>query len=84
MEGMEITVLLFASVADRLGTRRFALEVPDGGTVATARDVLLERFPQIEPFLPNLLYALDEEYVRVTQPLTRGATLALIPPVSGG
>lgn len=81
---MEITVLLFASVADRLGTRRLSLEVPEGATVATARDALLQRFPQVEPFLPNLLYALDEEYVRVTQPITQGATLALIPPVSGG
>ena len=81
---MEITVLLFASVADRLGARRLSLEVPEGATVATARDLLSGRFPQIEPFLPNLLYALDEEYVRVTQPLTHGATLALIPPVSGG
>lgn len=84
MERMEITVLFFASVADRLGTRRLSLEIPEGATVATARDLLSERFPQIEPFLPNLLYALDEEYVRVTQPLTHGATLALIPPVSGG
>ena len=81
---MEITVLLFASVADRLGTRKLSLQLPEAATVATARDALLDRFPALSPFVPNLLYALDEEYVRVNEPLTPGATLALIPPVSGG
>lgn len=84
MTKMEITVLLFASVADRLGTRRLSLRLPEPATVATARDALLDRYPQLSPFVPNLLYALDEEYVRVTEPITPGATLALIPPVSGG
>lgn len=84
MNRMEISVLFFASVAARLQTRRLVIDVPPGATVETARDLLLARFPEIEPFLPNLLYAVDEEYVRITQPLTAGATLALIPPVSGG
>jgi molybdopterin converting factor subunit 1 len=84
MNEMEITVLLFASVADRLGTRRLSLQLDEPATVATARDALLDRYPQLSPFLPNLLYAVDEEYVRVGAPITAGATLALIPPVSGG
>jgi molybdopterin synthase catalytic subunit len=81
---MSVTVLLFASLAEKAGTRRLDLPVEAGDTVAVVRDRVLERFPQLEPFVPNLLYALDEEYVKPGEPVAAGATLALIPPVSGG
>ena len=63
-EAMEITVLLFASVAEKAGTRKFTLELDEPATVASARDAILARYPSLEPFAPNLLYALDEEYAR--------------------
>ena len=81
---MTITVLLFASVAEKAGKRRLDLPFATGDTVATVRDRLLETMPQLRPFVPNLMYALDEEYVRDTAPVCEGSTLALIPPVSGG
>ena len=79
-----ITVLLFASVAEKAGTRRLELPAAEGETVAHLRDRLVARFPQLEPMLPNLLFALDEEYVKPEAFVTAGSTLAVIPPVSGG
>ena len=81
---MEVTVLLFASIADKAGVRRVLLPAETGDTVASVRDRLVERYPQIRPALPTLLYALNEEYVKEWEPVPGGATLALIPPVSGG
>ncbi|MCC7364551.1 MAG: molybdopterin converting factor subunit 1 [Dehalococcoidia bacterium] len=81
---MEITVLLFASVAEAAGARRLQLPIEHGDTVATVRDRLLAERPALARFAPNLLYALDEEYVDTAAPVHAGATLALIPPVSGG
>jgi len=77
-------VLLFASVADRAGTRRVDLPYAEGDTVGSIRDRLLERFPQLAPAVPTLMYAVDEEYARESDPVPAGATLAMIPPVSGG
>ncbi len=79
-----VTVLLFASAAERAGTRRLELDCEPGDTVAHLRDRLVDRFPQLLPMLPNLLYALDEEYVKTDAVVPAGATLAIIPPVSGG
>lgn len=79
-----ITVLLFASVAERAGARRLELSWCEGDTVGSVRDRLFAAYPQVAPFAPTLLYALDEEYVRATDVVRDGATLALIPPVSGG
>jgi molybdopterin converting factor subunit 1 len=81
---MEVTVLLFASLAEKAGWRKRAIEVREGDTVATVRDRLVEEHPQLRPAVPSLLYALNEEYAREWDPVPAGATLAFIPPVSGG
>jgi molybdopterin converting factor subunit 1 len=81
---MTVTVLLFASVAEALGTRRLEIEVGPGDRVADVRDRVAEAYPAIERFLPNLLYALNEDYAELSDEVPGGATLAFIPPVSGG
>lgn len=81
---MEITVLLFASIAEAVGRRTLSVKIEPGDTVASLRDRLVCEFPVMARFVPNLLYALDEEYARPGDPVRAGATLALIPPVSGG
>lgn len=83
-ESVQVTVLLFASIAEKAGIRRLELPLEPGDTVATVRERFLLRFPQLRPFVPTLLYALDEQYVKEGAEVNGGATLALIPPVSGG
>jgi molybdopterin converting factor small subunit len=73
-----------ASSARKAGWRKRAIEVREGDTVATVRDRLVEEHPQLRPAVPSLLYALNEEYAREWDPVPAGATLAFIPPVSGG
>lgn len=79
-----VTVLMFAGLAERAGVRRIELESAAGDTVAAVCERLLARIPEIEPFLENLAYAVDEEYAGEDTPVPAGATVALIPPVSGG
>lgn len=81
---MNVTVLLFASVAEAAGERRIVLDAPDGARVVDIRDSLLERYPALERFAPNLMYAVNEEYAELDTAVEEGATVALIPPVSGG
>lgn len=81
---MSITVLLFASIAERAGCRKVLLDSIPGDTVATVRERLFADHPQLRPFASTLMYALDEEYVREHAAVADGSTLAFIPPVSGG
>jgi molybdopterin converting factor subunit 1 len=81
---VEVTVLLFASAAEKAGTRKFALAHEPGDTVGRVRDRIVERFPALRENIPTMLYALNEEYVKEWDAVPAGATLALIPPVSGG
>lgn len=81
---MRATVLLFASIADAAGVRRLEVELHEGDTIAHVRDRIIAERPQLERFVPTLLYALDEEYAEPGAKVRPGATIAFIPPVSGG
>ena len=80
---MTVTVLLFASYADSLGTHSFAMDVEPGATV---KDVLgrvlaspgADRLPR-EP-----LVAVNERYAKLNRALEAGDEVAIIPPVAGG
>ena len=82
---MNVTVLLFATLRRRAGTRSVDLELADGATAAdalaalalhTGLGELVERMP--------LRVAVNREYVPDSTVLSAGDELAVIPPVSGG
>ena len=77
-------MLLFAGLAERIGARQLTVPHAAGDTVASVRDRIAADHPDLTDFVPTLLYALDEEYADEDTPVPAGATLALIPPVSGG
>lgn len=80
----DLTVLFFAALHDRAGTRRVNVAVTDGMTVDDA--VLAAR--KVAPRDPepgsSIMLALNGEYVKGDRPVAAGDELALIPPVSGG
>ena len=76
-------VLLFAGLAETLGTRTLEVEAdPAPTTVAELERWLRQARPElaVQPFR----IAVDQRYAPADQPLTGGEELALIPPVSGG
>ncbi len=79
-----VTVLLFAAMAERAGLRSVLVDYVAGDTVADIRERVLAERPGLSEFVPTLLYALDEEYARESDSVPDGATVAFIPPVSGG
>jgi molybdopterin converting factor subunit 1 len=83
-EGMTITVLFFAGLADRIGTRRLELPHIEGDTVESVSARLVADHPALAEFLPSLAFAVDEDYAEEDTPVRDGATVAYIPPVSGG
>jgi molybdopterin converting factor subunit 1 len=80
---MSITVLLFASYADALGTSSHSLELPGDATVA---DVLadLRRRPGSAKLPPQPLVAVNQRFARTDSPVRTGDEVAVIPPVAGG
>jgi molybdopterin synthase catalytic subunit len=81
---MRIRLLAFASAGDALGASELDLEMPDGSRVADLRERLDRDHPRLAPLWPRLAIAVDGRVVSPEAPLTEGAEVALLPPVSGG
>lgn len=80
---MSVTVLLFASYADALGTSRLSLDVGEGATVSDVLGRLRER-AGAHALPPKPLVAVNEEFASTDHALRAGDTVAIIPPVAGG
>lgn len=80
---MTVTVLLFASYADALGTSSLRMELGAGGRV---QDVVerVRAMPGAGNLPPAPLVAVNERWAAPAQPLQPGDEVAIIPPVSGG
>ncbi len=85
---MQIQILFFAALRERLGVSHETLVLPpDATTVAAVRRSLVARggvWAEALAEKRNLRMALDQQLVGHDAPLHEGAELAFFPPVTGG
>ncbi|MFO7320093.1 MAG: molybdopterin converting factor subunit 1 [Chloroflexota bacterium] len=82
---MRLNVLLFATLKERAGAGRIALELPAGEiTVAQLRDVLVQQYPSLGPSMPTAICAINHEFAGAQDVVSEGDEVAFFPPVSGG
>lgn len=81
---MTVQLRLFARAEELAGQSLVPLAIPAGGTIGQVRTRLGEEIPALVPLLPHLLMAVNEQYVRDSDLVADGATIAVFPPVSGG
>ena len=79
-----ITVLFFATLRDRVGTRSIQMRIPSGTTVAGLRTMLSEKYPPLAGLVDHSLVSINQEYVFNDNEIPDRAEVALFPPVSGG
>lgn len=84
ISGMKITVLGFATAAEALGRGAVEVELAAGSGIADLRRHLEGIYPELVALWPRLAVAVDGSLVGGDAPLTDGAEVALLPPVSGG
>ncbi|MGH2521836.1 MAG: molybdenum cofactor biosynthesis protein [Anaerolineales bacterium] len=81
---MIISVLFFATLKDRAGRDRLALELDNATTVAALKSRLAADIPNLAPALPTALVSVNREFAFAEDALKDGDEVALFPPVSGG
>jgi len=77
-----ISVRYFAAARERAGvsTEQLAHVTPLQALI----DELVRRHPSLQPLLPHLRFAVNQELASPDSPVPDGAEVALIPPVAGG
>lgn len=76
----EITVLTFGAVADIVGKASFV--VNDVASTSELQEKLEQEFPGLKNI--RFAVAVNKQLTTASAPLERGATVALLPPFSGG
>ena len=78
---MTVRVRLYAGIRERAGTDRLHVE---GSDIDSVRAAIAEACPAIAASLSFCRFALDDEFVDSNAAVADGATVDVIPPVSGG
>lgn len=81
---MNVSMLYFATLRDRVGLKQEEIEIPEGMRAADLKNLIGERHPAIKEALPTAILAVNREYVSDEHVIQAGDELALFPPVSGG
>ncbi len=81
---MQVRIRYFASLREAAKTTEEELELPEGATVAQARELLAEQRPALARLLPTCAAAIDRSYALAETPLAEGDELVFIPPLGGG
>lgn len=81
---IQLRVLLFSVLRERLGQHELRVSIPLPATGARLLDYLAEQYPEIATYRPVLRLAVNQEYVPESVELHEGDEIALITPVSGG
>lgn len=81
---MNVEILYFAILRERVGRERETLDLPAGADVGAARRAVAERHPGIERLLPQVQTAVNRVRATDATPLADGDEVALLPPVAGG
>jgi molybdopterin synthase sulfur carrier subunit len=81
---VKVCIRLFAVAKDIAGCDSLWLDLPDGATVAQLRERLAAEMPALAAVLPQVLFAVGNDYARDDTVLSERSEVACIPPVSGG
>lgn len=82
---MNITLLLFAGLAESIGTSRLPIHMDvEQLTVKELKDHLVQQFPKAESSIRSSFAARNHSYAADDTELAESDEVALIPPVSGG
>ena len=82
---MQITILFFATLRDRIGARQLDLSLDDSlSSLGSLRAELTRRYPAAADNMAVALAAINEEFAFDHDPIQDGDEVAFFPPVSGG
>jgi molybdopterin synthase catalytic subunit/molybdopterin synthase sulfur carrier subunit len=79
-----VEVLVFARLKELAGTDSISVNVDDHATLADLRKSLATLLPDARPLLERCAFVVESQYIAEDTVIADWATVACIPPVSGG
>lgn len=83
-ERITVKVLFFATLKDRTKNSLLDMELENGTNVKEFKELLVERFPVLEPLAQNMLVSINQEFGYDQDVIPNQAEVGVFPAVSGG
>lgn len=80
----QITLLFFATLRDRAGTKQITISLPDEALVRDLKAYVIRVFPALAEAAGSMLVSVNREFAFEDDFIPANAEVALFPPVSGG
>jgi molybdopterin converting factor small subunit len=85
MKSHRITIHLFANLKEKAGTKRLELDIPEGCTVGTLKQILKQQIPPLGPQLANVVVLINKHNIYLdTDVIPLNAEVTFLPPIAGG
>jgi molybdopterin synthase catalytic subunit len=81
---MEVTILFFANIREKAGTKSISLQLPDNANIKHLKERLRIEFPALVETLDTSLLSINQEFAFEEDEIPDGSEVAVFPPVSGG
>jgi molybdopterin synthase catalytic subunit len=81
---IHLRILFFAKARELAEVSEAVIAFPEGKSVKELRDLLIQNYPKLSGFLDLCAVAIDDEFSSDAQRIQKEATVAILPPVSGG
>lgn len=79
-----ITLLFFATIRDKAGTKSLEMDIPADMTILQLKDRIGADYPRLKESMKSVLITINREYAFDEAVVPVSAEIALFPPVSGG
>ncbi len=80
----QISILFFANLKEKIGSRKLDFELPDGSRVVDLRTSLAKIYPAAAGVLATALVSVNQEFAFDEDLVPQNAEVGIFPPVSGG
>ena len=81
---MRVRLVYLGMLKDLAGKGTESVEMPEGARISDLWRALVSKYPKFSDFSGSAAVAINQEYAPGDTPLSEGAEVALLPPVSGG
>lgn len=81
---MQVRVLLFAALAERIGQREITVSLAEPATVQMLLAEVARSYPELAGLLNSCFVSINQEFAPPTATVTAADEVAILPPVSGG
>lgn len=81
---IKVELLFFAKLKELTSSNRVEVVVPRNITVADLRAFVVDRYPILRSYMPNVIAAVNQQFAADDVHITANCEVAFFPPVSGG